>query len=188
MVFVLLDIKRKISQEASITSSSSLQDESVRYVSSANRKTVVRFRRDLIANFGGANTTRNSNTSPSKNSRVKLFKLLRDRGKGKAISTIYKQITSSVRDVELYYDPNWLPKILFDKLRADPYIHAAAVLSKYSKNFSPMRAKSTWSVEQVNGLLVTPGIVTGNLDRLESGTSTALVLPCGYIVNKARRI
>ena len=157
-------------------------------MSGANRKTVVRFRRDLVTNPSGTNTTSINNTSPSKNSRVKLLQLLRDRGEGKAISTIYKQITSSVRDVELYYDPNGLPKILFDKLRADPYIHAAAVLSKYSKNFSPMQAKTTWSPEQLNGLLVTPGIVTGGLDRLEPVISTALVLPCGYIVNKTRKI
>lgn len=51
-----------------------------------------------------------------------------------------------------------------------------------------MHAKSTWSTEQLNGLLVTPDIVTGNLDRLESGTSTTLVLPSGYVVNKARRM
>lgn len=188
MVFVLLDIKRKINQEASLTSSSSLHSESVRYVSGANRKMVARFRRDLVANPDGTNTTSNSSISPSKNAREKLFHLLRDEGEGKSISTIYRQITSSIRDIELYYDPSGLPKALFDKLRADPYINAAVILSKYSKNFSPMHAKNTWSTEQLNGLLVTPGIVTGNLDRLELGTSTALVLPCGYVVNKARRV
>lgn len=195
MVFVLLDIKRKINQEATVTSSSSLHDESVRYVSGANRKTVARFRRDLVANPSG--TTTSSNTSPSKNTtitsrfprrRKKLFHLLRDGGEGEAISNIYRQITSSIKDIELYYDHNRLPKVLFDKLEADPYINAAAVLSKYAKVFSPMHAKSTWSTEQLNGLLVTPDTVTGNLDRLESDTSTALVLPSGYVVNKARRM
>nr|BDT63212.1 MAG: wsv325-like protein [Hemigrapsus takanoi nimavirus] len=196
MVFVLLDIRRKINQEASVTSSSSLHDESVRYVSGANRKTVARFRRDLVANPSGTTIT-SSNTSPSKNAaitsrfprrRKKLFHLLRDGGESKSISNIYKQIMSSIRDIELYYDRNRLPKVLFDKLEADPYINTAVVLSKYAKLFSPMHAKSTWSTEQLNGRLVTPDIVTGNLDRLESGTSTALVLPSGYVVNKARRM
>ncbi|KAK8407556.1 hypothetical protein O3P69_002247 [Scylla paramamosain] len=66
-----------------------------------------------------------------------------------------RQITSSIRDIELYYDRNRLPRVLFDRLEADPYI-AAAILSKYAKVFSPMHAKSTWSIEQLNGLLVTP--------------------------------
>ena len=141
MVFVLLDIKRKINQEASVTSASSLHDESVRYVSGANRKMVARFRRDIVANPGvtTTNTTTSSNTSPSKNTaitsrfprrRKKLFHLLRDGGEGEAISNIYRQITSSIRDIELYYDRNRLPKVLFYKLEADPYVNAAAVLSK----------------------------------------------------------
>ena len=196
MVFVLLDIKRKINQEASVTSASSLHDESVRYVSGANRRMVARFRRDIVANPGvtTTNTPTSSNTSPSKNTaitsrfprrRKKLFHLLRDGGECEAISNIYRQITSSIRDIELYYDRNRLPKVLFYKLEADPYVNAAAVLSKYAKVFSPMHAKSTWSTEQLNGLLLTPDIITGNL---ETGTSTALVHPSGYVVNKARRM
>lgn len=191
MVFMLLDIKRKINQEASVTSSSSLHDESTRYVSGANRKTIVRFRRDLVASPSGTTTT---TTYTSKNAaiisrrRKKLFHLLRDGGEGEAISNVYRQITSSIRDIELYYDRNKLPKVLFDKLEADPFINTAAVLSKYAKVFSPMHTRSTWSAEQLNGLLVTPDIITGNLGRLESGTSTALVLPSRYVVNKARRM
>ena len=188
MVFVLLDMKRKIDQEASVTSLSSLHCENVCYVSGVNRKMVARFRRDLVADPIGTNTTCISNTTPSKNTSKKLFHLLRDGRESETVSTIYRQIASSIRDIELFYDPNELPKVLFGKLKADPYINAAVILSKYSKNFSPMHAKSTWSTEQLNGLLVTPGIVTGNLDRIESGTSTALVLPCGYVVDKARRI
>ncbi|KAK8390628.1 hypothetical protein O3P69_010372 [Scylla paramamosain] len=61
-----------------------------------------------------------------------------------------------------------LPRVLFDRLEADPYINAAAILSKYAKVFSPMHAKSTWSIKQLNGLLVTPDILTGNLDILDS--------------------
>lgn len=180
MVFVLLDIKRKINQEASVTSLSSIHDESVRYVSGASRKVVARFRRDLVANYNN-NTSLSKITSRCPRRRKKLFHLLRDGGEGGAISNIYRQITSSIRDIELYYDRNRLPKVLFNKLEADPYINTSAVLSKYAKVFSPMHAKSTWSNEQLNGLLVTPG-------RLESGISTALVLPSGYVVNKARRM
>lgn len=170
MVFVLLDIKRKINQE--VRSSNSLHDESIRYVSGANRKTVARFRRDLVSPSSQAIASR----FPCRH-RKKLFYLLRDGGKGESISNIYRQITSSVRDIELYHDHNRLPKIVFDKLRADPYINAAAVLSKYAKDFSPLHAKSTWSTEQLNGFLIPSG-------RLELITS-ALVLPSGYVVNKA---
>lgn len=121
MVFLLLDIKRKINQEALVTSSCSLHDKNTRYVSGVTCKTIARFRRDLIA------------TNPSKTilnrHNNNLFYLLRDRGKGETISSVYRQITSSIRDIELYYDPNRLPKSLFDKLMADPYINAAAILS-----------------------------------------------------------
>ena len=190
MVFVLLDIKRKISQEASVTSLGSLHDNSVRYVSGANRKMIARFRRDLVSNPSTGN-----NIPPFKNAAItsrisrrskKLFQLLRDGGEGVSIFNIYRQITSSIRDIELYYDRNRLQKVVSYKVKADPYVNAAVVLSKYAKAFSPIHAKSTWSVKQLNGVLVISDIATGNLERSDSGTLTALVLPSGYIVNKAR--
>lgn len=173
MLFILADIKRKMKQEAAVTSAHSIHDASVSYASGVTAKMVARYRRDLVR--PSLDTPSTSLTQKKKNKRKDLLHLLRDGGENKTIGNVLRQINSSVRDIEERYDDNKLPPSLEAKLRADPYINMASVLSKFAKLHSPVYAKATWHRERLNNELL----------MSTDPTTTALVLPTGHVINLA---
>jgi hypothetical protein len=182
MVFVLIDIKRKAMNEAAVSASTSIHDNSVKYVNGATPKMVAMYRKSLTKS--GLKLSSDKAKSERERSR-KLLHLLRDRGENISISDAFKQITSSIKDVEESREPLNIPDVLKTKLALDPYVNTSCVLSKFARAYSPMHAKTSWSNEQqMSELVVAPALSSGSV--LTASTSTALVLPSGHVVNKAK--
>lgn len=182
MVFVLMDIKRKTMNEAAVSASTSIHDDSVKYVNGATPKMVAMYRKSLTKSelklsSGEARTEQERSRN--------LMHLLRDGGQNMSISDALKQITSSIKDVEESRDPLNMSEDLKTKLASDPYVNTSCVLSKFAKEYSPLHAKASWSNEQIaDELVAAPALSSGSV--LTASISTALVLPSGHVVNKAK--
>lgn len=184
MVFLLVDIKRKAVNEAAVSASTSIHDGSVKYVSGATPKMVATYRKTLTKSGLNSLTGR---VKAEREKTQKLLGLLRDEGRNTSIKDAFKQITSSIKDVEESREPLNLPDDLATKLASDPYVNTSCVLSKFAREFSPMHAKSSWGADQkADELLAAPALSSGSV--LTASTSTALVLPSGHVINKARKM
>lgn len=184
MVFVLTDIKRKVMNEAAVRASTSIHDDSITYVNGATPKMVAMYRKTLTKS-GLKLTSEAEKTEIEQKRRQKLLQLLRDGGQNTSILDAFKQITSSIKDVEESREPLNMPDDLKTKLASDPYINTSCVLSKFAKTYSPLHAKASWSDDQIaDELVAAPALSYGS--ALTASTSTALVLPSGHVVNKAK--
>lgn len=188
--YILLDIKRKSSPDMAVRSSPSFARGEIRYVNGATPKLVAKYRRDKkpAAISSSTNTARKRDVaaSPCYVKERNFLQMLRDgtgdslkKQESESIKNVINEILSTVKNIETYSDRSKLSDKHMKIMEGDPYIVYSCVLSKFAATYSPMHSHVTWSNVQLNNSLIYPM----NCIPKEN---TALVLPTGHIINKAK--
>lgn len=158
-IYLTYDIYRKANNESHVRLAKSLHDSDVQYAVGVLPVHVRQFRKDYVR----PDSIQTNPTNPTVNQTKPTAVVV-----AKRPTAVFEQ---------------GLNQQLKEKLANDSYIITSVIVSKFAKLYSPLHAKSTWDLQQLNNSLsVPPSLVTLPQDS----TGTALVLPTGHVINKAR--